>query len=179
MPETLKLPVSIKRRISRNKNGENVPHLQNIELVLVRYSISDIQNYFEYIMKKHETLIDKPPVKIYFDRIQNRVTFKIKYGYYLELLMPETLKLPVSIKRRISRNKNGENVPHLQNIELVLVRYSISDIQNYFEYIMKKHETLIDKPPVKIYFDRIQNRVVVINGAIWDDLDQIFQIFNH
>ena len=93
--------------------------------------------------------------------------------------MPETLKLPVSIKRRISRNKNGENVPHLQNIELVLVRYSISDIQNYFEYIMKKHETLIDKPPVKIYFDRIQNRVVVINGAIWDDLDQIFQIFNH
>ena len=93
--------------------------------------------------------------------------------------MPETLKLPVSIKRRISRNKNGENVPHLQNIELVLVRYSISDIQNYFEYIIKKHETLTDKPPVKIYFDRIQNRVVVINGAIWDDLDQIFQIFNH
>ena len=57
------------------------------------YSIDDIQDYFEFIIKKHETLTDNPPVKIYRNKIKNRIVFKIKTGYKLELLTPETMKL--------------------------------------------------------------------------------------
>ena len=57
------------------------------------YSISDIQNHFKYILKKHGEDIDKPSVQIYVNKIENRITFKIKNGYNLELLTPETIKL--------------------------------------------------------------------------------------
>ena len=50
------------------------------------YSVSGIQDYFEYILKKHREDIDKPTVEIYVNKIENRVTFKIKNGYSLELL---------------------------------------------------------------------------------------------
>ena len=62
------------------------------------YSVSDIQDYFEYILKKHGEDIDKPSVQIYVNKIENRVTFKIKNGYSLELLTPETMKLLESTK---------------------------------------------------------------------------------
>ena len=57
------------------------------------YSVSDIQDYFEYILKKHGENINNPSVRIYVNKIENRITFKIKTGYYLELLTPETAKL--------------------------------------------------------------------------------------
>ena len=57
------------------------------------YSIADIQDYFEFIIKKHETLTENPPVQIYPNKIRNRIVFKIKTGYELELLTPETMKL--------------------------------------------------------------------------------------
>ena len=50
------------------------------------YSISDIQNYLEYILKKHRENVDNPSIRIYANKIENRITFKIKTGYYLELL---------------------------------------------------------------------------------------------
>ena len=56
------------------------------------YSISDIQDYFEYILKKHSESVDNPSIKIYVNKIENRVTFKIRNGYNLELLTPETMK---------------------------------------------------------------------------------------
>ena len=49
------------------------------------YSISDIQDYFEYILKKHRENTDNPSIRIYVNKIENRITFKIKTGYYLEL----------------------------------------------------------------------------------------------
>ena len=55
------------------------------------YSISDIQDYFEFIIKKHETLNENPPVQIFPNKIKNRIVFKIKTGYKLELLTPETM----------------------------------------------------------------------------------------
>ena len=55
--------------------------------------MSDIQNYCEYILKKHGEDTDKPSVQIYVNKIVNRVTFKIKNGYRLELSTPETKKL--------------------------------------------------------------------------------------
>ena len=89
------------------------------------YSISDILDYFEYILKKHSESVDDPPVEIFVSKIENRITFKIKDGYYLELLTPETMKLLGSTESKIPGEKNGENVPHLEIVELVLIHCNI------------------------------------------------------
>ena len=91
------------------------------------YSVSDIQDYFEYILEKHGEDIDKPSVQIYVNKIENRVTFKIKNGYSLELLTPETMKLLGSTENKITKDKNGENVPHLEITEVVLVHCNIAN----------------------------------------------------
>lgn len=57
------------------------------------YSITHIQDYFEYVMKKHEKFADNPPLQRQVSRIQNGITFKINTGYYLEFFRPETIKL--------------------------------------------------------------------------------------
>ena len=62
------------------------------------YSITDILDYFGYIFKKHEENIDNPSVKICANEIENKITFKIKTGYYLDLLTPETMKLIEALK---------------------------------------------------------------------------------
>ena len=85
------------------------------------YSVADIQDYFEYILKRHSENVDNPPIKIYVNKIENRITFKIKNGYYLELLTSETMKLFGSTESKITKDKNGENVPHLEIVGLVLV----------------------------------------------------------
>ena len=89
------------------------------------YSVSNIQDYFKYILKKHGENIDKPSVQIYVNKIKNRITFKIKDGYSLQLLTPETMKLLGSTKNKITKDKNGENVPHLEITEVVLVHCNI------------------------------------------------------
>ena len=95
------------------------------ELLNGSYSMSDIQDYFEYILKKHGENSDKSSVQIYVNKIENRVTFKIKNGYSLEFLTPETMKLLGSTKNKITKDKNGENVPHLEITEVVLVHCNI------------------------------------------------------
>ena len=70
------------------------------------HSVSDIQDYFEFIIKKHETLTENSPVQIYPNRIKNRIVFKIKTGYKLELLTPETMKLLGSRKKDVDKDKN-------------------------------------------------------------------------
>ena len=62
---------------------------------------------------------------MYVNKIENRVTFKIKNGYYLELLTPETMKLLGSTESKITKYKNGENVPHLEIVELVLIHCNL------------------------------------------------------
>ena len=62
---------------------------------------------------------------MYINKIENRITFKIKNGYYLELLTPEKMKLLGSTESKINKNKNGENVPHLEIVELVLVHCNL------------------------------------------------------
>ena len=54
------------------------------------YSTPDIQDYFEYILKKHREKTVNPSIRIYTNKIENRITFKIKTLYYLEFLIPET-----------------------------------------------------------------------------------------
>ena len=89
------------------------------------YSISDIQDYFEYIFQIHSESVDNPSIKIYVNKIKNRIMFKIKSGYYLELLTPETMELLGSAESKITKNKIGENVPHLEVAELVLVHCNL------------------------------------------------------
>ena len=62
---------------------------------------------------------------IYVNKIENRITFKIKSGYYLELLTPETMKLLESTKSKITKDENGENVTYLEITEVVVVHYNI------------------------------------------------------
>ena len=62
---------------------------------------------------------------MYTNRIENRITFKIKNGYYLELLTPETMKLLGSAENKINKDKNGEYVPHLEVVEVVLVHCNL------------------------------------------------------
>ena len=89
------------------------------------YTVSNIQDYFESILRKHGENTDKPSVQTYVNKIENRVTFKIKNGYSLELLTPETMKLLGSTENKITKDKNGENVPHLEITEVVLVHCDI------------------------------------------------------
>ena len=85
------------------------------------YSISDIQDYLKYILKKHGENTDKPSIQIYVNKVENRITFKIKNGCSLELLRKETMKLLGSTDIKITKDKNGENVPHIEITEVVLV----------------------------------------------------------
>ena len=62
------------------------------------YSVWHIQDYFEYILKKHGENIDNPSVRIYVNKIEIRITFKIKTGYSVELLTPETMKYLEALK---------------------------------------------------------------------------------
>ena len=74
---------------------------EEFELPDGSYSISDIQDYFEYILQKHSESLHNPSIRIYVNRIENRITFKI------------------------TKNKNGENVAHLEVVELVLVHCNL------------------------------------------------------
>ena len=109
------------------------------------YSVSDIQDCFEYILKKHREVIDKPPVEIYINKIENRVTFKIKNGYSLELLTPETMKLLGSSKNKITKDKNVENVPHLETTEVILVHCNI--VNNDYQQDSRVLYTLVPNKP--------------------------------
>ena len=81
------------------------------------YSVSDIQDLFECILKKYNEKINDPSMKIYVNKIENRTTFKTKIRYYLDLLTPETMKLLGSTENKITKNKNAEkcHILKLQN----------------------------------------------------------------
>ena len=99
------------------------------------YSISDIQDYFEFIIKKHETLTENPPIEIYPNQIKNKIVFKIKTSYKLALLTPETTKLLGSTKKDVDSDKNSENVPKLESFEVVLVHCNL--VKNDYQHISK------------------------------------------
>ena len=89
------------------------------------YSISDIQDYFEFIIKKQEALTENRPIQIYPNKIKNRVIFKVKAGYKLELLSPETMKLLGNTKEDVDKDNNGKDVPKLEPVEVALVHCNL------------------------------------------------------
>ena len=110
-------------------------------------------------LKKHEEKTDNPSIRIYLNKIENRITFKVKIGYYFGILTPETMKLLASTKSKITKDKNCENVPHLEVIKVVLVHCNIgnNDYQHnsrvLYTFIPNKSlDQLLDISPKKITF---------------------------
>ena len=99
------------------------------------YSISALQNYFQYIIKKHENIANVSPVLIYINEINNRIVFKIKSRYKLELLSKETMKLLGSSTDTIDGDKNSELVPKLESVDLVLVHCNL--VNNSYQQASK------------------------------------------
>ena len=99
------------------------------------FSIAASQNYFEYIIKKHETIASVSPVLIYVNEINNRIVFKIKSGYKLELLSKETMKLLGSSTDTTDGDKNSELVPKLESVDLVLVHCNV--VNNSYQQASK------------------------------------------
>ena len=91
-----------------------------------------MQDYFEFLNKKHETLAENPPIQIYPNKIKNRIVFKIKTGYKLKLLTPETMRLLGSTKKDFDSDKNSENLPKLESVEVVLVHCNL--VENDYEH---------------------------------------------
>ena len=86
-------------------------------------------------MKKHVILKVNPSIKIYSNKIKNRIIFKIKNCYKLELLTPETMKLLRSTKKFVDKDKNGENIPKLEIVEVVLVYCNL--VKNDYQHTSK------------------------------------------
>ena len=99
------------------------------------YSIAALQNYFEYIIKKHEIIADVSPLLIYVNEINSRIVFKIKSGYKLELLSKETMKLLGSTSNSTDKDKNSQLVPKLESVDLVLVHCNL--VNNSYQQASK------------------------------------------
>ena len=99
------------------------------------YLISDIQDYFEFITKKQETLTEIPPIQIHPNKIKNRIIFKVQTGYKLELLSPETTKLLGSTKKDVDKDRNGEDVLKVESVEVVLVHINL--VNNSYQQASK------------------------------------------
>ena len=106
---------NIKKLYKNNKFKISAPTWnEEFELPDGSFSISDIQDYFEYIFKKNGEKTVNPSIIIYINKIENRITFKIKTGYYLKPLTPETMKLIGITESKITKNENGESVSNLE-----------------------------------------------------------------
>ena len=124
---------NIKTEYNNNKFKISAPTWnETFDLPDGSYSIDDIQDYFEFIIKKHETLTENPSIQIYPNKIKNRIIFKIKNDYKLELLTPETMKLLGSTKKVVVKDKNGENVPKLEIVEAVLINCNL--VKNDYQH---------------------------------------------
>ena len=152
------------------------------------YSIAALQNYFEYIIKKHETIAEVSPVLIYVNEINNRIVFKIKSGYKLELLSKETMRLLGSSTDTIDGDKNSELVPKLESVDLVLVHcnlvnnscqqaskvlFTFVPNKKYGQLITVSTETLImlktvntEFPFIAIWFTDQDNRPLEIEDSV-------------
>ena len=128
------------------------------------YNIPATQNYIEYVIKKHETIAETAPILIYANKISNRIVFKIKTGYKLELLSKEIMKLLGSTSNIIDGDNNSENVPRLQNVEVVLVLCNLVN-NSYqqasrvlFTFVLnKQYGQLISISPYSLIFLKTMN----------------------
>ena len=109
------------------------------------YSIADIRDYFEFIIKKHQTLTENPPVQFYPNKIKDRIVFKIKTSYKLDLLTLETMRLLGSTKKDVDKDKNSETVPKLESLEVVLMHCNF--VKNDYQHSSKVLFTFVPNKP--------------------------------
>ena len=156
---------NVKSTYSNNKFKISAPTWnKTFDLPDGLYNISEIQNYIEYIIKKHETIGETAPILIYANTINNRIVFKKKTGYKLVLLLEETMKLSGSTKDTIDPDKNSENVPKLENVEVVLVHCNL--VNNSYQQTSrvlftfvptKQYGQLISISPHSLIFSKTMN----------------------
>ena len=178
---------NIKSSYNNNKfKISNPTWSDEFELPDGSYSISDIQDYFEYILKKHSENVDNPSIRIYVNKIENRITFKIKNGYYLELLTPETMTLLRSTESKITQDKNGEQVPHLEVVELVLAHCNIinnnyqRDSTIFYTFVPNKlFGSLLEISPTNnILLKTFNSEFQEIKIWFTDQTSQLFEVEN-
>ena len=127
---------NIKSIYNNNKSKISAPTWNDtFDLPDGSYNIPAIQNYIEYVIKKHETIADTAPILIYVNKISNRIVFKMKTGYKLELLSKETMKLLGSTSNIIDADKNSENLPRLENVEVVLLHCNL--VNNSYQQALR------------------------------------------
>ena len=110
-------------------------------------------------LKKREKAAENPSIRLYVNETENRITFRIKTVYYLEILTPETMKLLGNTKSKTTKDKNGKNVPHLEITQVVLIHCNIrnNDYQQDLRVIHafvpnKSFDQLLDISPKNIIF---------------------------
>ena len=139
---------NIKTEYNNNKFKISAPTWnETFDLTDGSYSIDDIQDYFEFIMNKHVILNDNPSIKIYSNKIKNRIVIKIKNDYKLELLTPEAMKLLGSTKKVVDKDKNGENVPKLEIVKVVLVHCNL--VKNDYKHTSKVLFTFVPNKKIE------------------------------
>ena len=125
------------------------------------YSIADIQDYFEFIIKKDETLSENPPVQIYPNKIKNRIVFRVKTRYKLELLSLETMKLLGSTKKDVDQDKDGEHVPKLESVEVVSVNCNL--VNNNYQQASKLLLTFLPNKQFRQLINIAQHSLIMLN----------------
>ena len=156
---------NVKSTYNNNKFKISAPTWnEKFDLTDGSYNISEIQDYVEYIIKKHETIGENAPILVYANTINNRIVFTIKSGYKLELLSKETMKLLGSTWTNIHADKNSENVPKLENVEVVLVHCNLvnNSYQQHsrvlFTFVStKRYGQLISISPHSLVFLKAMN----------------------
>ena len=133
---------NIKSAYSNNKFKISAPTWNDtFDLPDGSYSIADMQDYFEFIIKKYEILTENPPVQIYPNETKNRIVFKIKARYKLESLSPETMKLLGSIRKDVDKDEDGKDVTKLESVEFVLVHCNL--VNNNYQQASKALFTFV------------------------------------
>ena len=127
------------------------------------YSVSDIQDHFQYIIEKLETIADNPPVQIYVNKIKNRIVFKIKTGDQLKSLSKETMRLLGSSKKDIDQEKDGENVQKLESVEVVLVHCHL--VNNNYQQASKLSFTFVPNKQFGQLINISPHSLVILNAT--------------
>ena len=125
------------------------------------YSIADIHDYFEFIIRKHETLAENPPVQIYPNKIKNRIVFRVKTRYKLELLSLETMKLLGSTKKDVDQDKDGEHVPKLESVEVISVNCNL--VNNNYQQASKLLLTFLPNKQFRQLINIAQHSLIMLN----------------
>ena len=155
---------NIKSKYNNNKFKTSTPTCSNtFDLPDRSYSLADYQDYIEFTIKKHETLTENSPVQIYPNKIKNRIVLKIKTGYKLELLTPETMKTLESAKKDVDKDKDEETVPKLKSVEVVLVHCNL--VKNDYQYTWKVLFSFVRNKQFGQLINTSTNSLTMINTA--------------